>query len=95
MKAVVLAAGKGARMGPFTISEPKGMIPVANRPILEHVVAALVENSVRDIVMVVGYQRERIMSYFETGRRFGARIEYITQTKQLGTGHALWEAKGT
>ena len=93
MKAVILAAGKGARMGPFTVSEPKGMIPVANRPILEHVVSALVENNVRDIVIVVGYQRERIMSYFENGRKFGARIEYVTQSKRLGTAHALWEAK--
>lgn len=93
MKAVVLAAGKGARMGPFTISEPKVMIPVANRPILEHVVSALVENSIREIVIVVGYQRERIMSHFEDGGQFGAKIEYVTQVKRLGTGHALWESR--
>ena len=93
MKAVVLAAGKGARMGPFTISEPKVMIPVANKPILEHVISALVENSIREIVIVVGYQRERIMSRFEDGGQFGARIEYVTQAKRLGTGHALWESK--
>jgi len=93
MKAVILAAGKGARMGPFTVSEPKVMIPVANKPILEHVINALVNNNVRDIIIVVGYRRERIMSYFEDGKRFGTKIEYITQTKQLGTAHALWEAK--
>lgn len=93
MKAVILAAGKGARMGPFTVTEPKVMIPVANKPILEHVISALVQNSVLDIVIVVGYQREKIMSYFEDGRRFGATIEYVNQAKRLGTGHALWESK--
>ena len=93
MKTVVLAAGKGARMGPFTASRPKGMIPVANKPILEYVIAALVENNLRDIVMVVGYQREGIMSYFDDGRRFGAKIEYVSQTKQMGTAHALWETR--
>ncbi len=93
MKAVILAAGKGARMGPFTVSEPKVMIRVANKPILEHVIAALVENNVRDIVIVVGYRFEKIMSYFEDGRRFGAKIEYVQQTKQLGTAHALFSAR--
>jgi len=94
MKAVVLSAGEGARMGPFTASEPKVMIPVGNRPILEYVVQALVENGIRDLVLVVGYHRERILSHFEDGKAFGARIQYVTQSKQLGTAHALLEARG-
>src|SRR2546426_11979161 len=94
MKAVVLAAGEGARMGPFTASEPKVMIPVGNRPILEHVVRALVDEGVHDIVLVVGYRRERIMSYFQDGKAFGARIEDSVQNKQLGTAHSLLEARG-
>jgi glucose-1-phosphate thymidylyltransferase len=95
MKAVVLAAGEGARMGPFTTSEPKVMIPVGNRPILEYVVQSLVDNAIHDIVLVVGYHRERIMSHFEDGRAFGARMEYVTQEKQLGTAHALFAARDT
>jgi len=89
MKAVILAAGEGMRLRPLTVSEPKVMIPVANRPILEYVVDALVKNDVRDIVMVVGYRKERIMSYFQDGKRFGARIDYVVQDRQLGNGHAL------
>jgi glucose-1-phosphate thymidylyltransferase len=65
------------------------MLPVAGRPILQHVVQSLVASGVREIVMVVGYKKERIMSYFEDGRRFGASIEYVVQEKQLGTAHAL------
>jgi UDP-N-acetylglucosamine diphosphorylase / glucose-1-phosphate thymidylyltransferase / UDP-N-acetylgalactosamine diphosphorylase / glucosamine-1-phosphate N-acetyltransferase / galactosamine-1-phosphate N-acetyltransferase len=89
LKAVVLAAGEGTRLRPFTMSKPKGMIPVGNRPILEYIVEALVQNRVKDIVMVVGYRKDSILSHFEDGHRFGANIEYITQDKQLGTAHAL------
>jgi glucose-1-phosphate thymidylyltransferase len=93
MKAVILAAGKGTRLDPFTVTQPKVMIDVANRPILEYVVESLVKNAVRDIVMVVGYKKEKIMSHFEDGGDFDANIEYVTQSKQLGTAHALFAAK--
>src|SRR5206468_13039937 len=93
MKAVILAAGEGARMGPFTASVPKVMIPVGNRPLLESVVQALVENGVRDLVFVVGYRRERIQSHFQDGKSFHARITYVTQQKQLGTAHGVSEAR--
>ncbi len=93
MKAVVLAAGEGMRLRPLTVSEPKVMIPIANRPILEYVVDSLVRNNIREIVMVVGYRKERIMSHFEDGKKYGARIEYVVQEKQLGNGHALLSAK--
>lgn len=93
MKAVILAAGEGMRLRPLTVSEPKVMIPIANRPILEYVVESLVKNEVRDIVMVVGYRKERIMSHFEDGKKYGAQMEYVVQDKQLGNGHALLSAK--
>src|SRR5947199_376935 len=93
MKAVILAAGEGARMGPFTASVPKVMIPVGNRPLLEYVVQALVDNGIRDLIFIVGYRRERIQSHFQDGKAFGAHITYVTQTKQLGTAHAIWEAR--
>ncbi|MBN1109195.1 MAG: NTP transferase domain-containing protein [Methanomassiliicoccales archaeon] len=87
MKAVILAAGEGTRLRPFTVSRPKVMIPIANRPILEYVVRALAANGITDIVLVVGYMKERIMSFFGNGSRFGVRISYAIQEKQLGTAH--------
>jgi len=92
MKAVVLAAGEGTRLRPFTVSRPKVMIPVGRRPMMEYVVRSLVENGITDIVMVVGYKKERIMTHFEDGSRFGARIGYAFQERQLGTAHALLAA---
>ena len=94
MQAVILAAGEGTRLRPFTLTRPKVMLPVGNRPILEFVVESLVANGVRDIVIVVGYHKERIMSFFGDGSKFGAKISYVFQDKQLGTGHALTYLKG-
>ena len=88
MKAVILAAGEGTRLRPFTVSRPKVMIPIGNRPILEYVVRALAANGITEIVLVVGYMKERIMSFFGNGSRFGVRISYAIQEKQLGTAHA-------
>ena len=94
MKAVILAAGEGTRLRPFTNSRPKVMLPVANKPILSYVVHALVESGIKDIVMVVGYKKERIMSHFGDGKNHGANIQYVFQEKQLGTAPALKAVKG-
>ncbi|MEE9151969.1 MAG: bifunctional sugar-1-phosphate nucleotidylyltransferase/acetyltransferase [Thermoplasmata archaeon] len=93
MKAVILAAGEGTRLRPFTVSRPKVMIPIANRPIIEYAVEALSQNGIKDIIIVVGYKKERIMSHFEDGKKFGVDIKYITQAKPLGTAHALFQAQ--
>jgi len=93
-QAVVLAAGEGQRLRPFTATKPKVMIKVANKPILEHVVSALRAAGIFDIIMVVGYRKERIMDYFGDGSKFGVKISYAFQNQQLGTAHALKQAEG-
>lgn len=89
MKAVILAAGEGIRCRPLTATRSKVMLPVANKPILEHVIDSLSKNDIKDIILVVGYERERIMNYFEDGIDFGVNIKYIYQKAQLGTAHAI------
>ncbi len=89
MKAVILAAGEGRRCRPLTLTRSKVMLPVANKPILEHIINALVENDIKDIVLVVGYEKERIMDYFEDGLNFGVKIKYVEQKVQIGTAHAI------
>lgn len=93
MKAVILAAGEGKRCRPLTLTRSKVMLPVANKPILEHVISALVKNDIQDIILVVGYEKERIMDYFEDGLNFGVKIEYIEQKAQIGTAHAISQAR--
>ena len=91
MKAVILAAGEGRRLRPFTETLPKVMLPVANKPILEYVVDAVKKSGITDIIIVVGYKKEVIMEYFKNYK--GAKITYVEQNKQLGTAHALLQAK--
>ncbi len=90
--AVVLAAGKGTRLQPLTQSRPKPMLPAANRPILEHVLDALVDAGIERLVLVVGYRRERVQSYVGPTYR-DTPVEYVIQDKQLGSGHALLQAE--
>lgn len=88
VQAVVLAAGEGTRMRPLTFTRPKVMLPIANRPILEHLFVSLKEAGVSRVVLVVGYRDETIRDYF--GNEWdGISIEYANQRRQLGTADAL------
>ena len=90
--AVVLAAGEGMRLRPMTRNRPKPMLHAANRPILEYVLDALVDSGTEDIVLVVGYKHDRVQNHFGPHYR-DVPITYVRQNKQLGTGHALLEAR--
>jgi len=90
---VVLAAGEGTRMRPLTGSRPKVMIPIANRPMLEHLLCACRESGITEFVLVVGYKEQAIREYFGDGTDFGIQIQYVRQTQQAGTADALLAAK--
>lgn len=91
MQAVILAAGAGTRMRPLTAGRPKGMLPIANRPILEHIVIQAGLAGISDFVLVVGqdYKDELITRYFGDGRKWGVKISYRTQPHASGTADAL------
>ena len=93
MKAVVLAAGEGSTPRPLTGNASKGMLPVGNKPIISYVIEALSECNIRDIVVVVGYKKEKVMNFLGDGKHLGVKIEYVKQKFQLGTAHALFQAK--
>jgi UDP-N-acetylglucosamine diphosphorylase/glucosamine-1-phosphate N-acetyltransferase len=92
-QAVILAAGEGQRLRPFTLTRPKAMLTIADKPILQFVVESLVTAGIRDIICVVGYRKEQVYDYMGDGERFGAEITYVTQEAQLGTAHALARVK--
>ncbi|RZN36591.1 MAG: glucose-1-phosphate thymidylyltransferase [Methanosarcinales archaeon] len=89
MKAVILAAGEGTRMRPLTTTHPKVMLPVANRPILEHIIKSARDGGITDFVCVVGYRSDMIRDYFGDGRQLNIHINYVEQKQQLGTAHAI------
>jgi len=92
-QAVILAAGEGQRLRPFTATKPKVMLSIAGRPILQYVIESLAQNGIRNIVLVVGYKREQVFDYLGSGEQFGVDITYVIQERQLGTAHALAQAK--
>lgn len=92
-KAVILAAGEGSRLRPFTEDMPKVMLPVGNKPIMEYLIRSLCECGIRKLILVIGYKKETIMGYFGDGRDWNIEIKYVFQDRQIGTGHALLQAE--
>ena len=89
MKAVILAAGEGSRMRPLTSDRPKVMLPIAGKPILEHLLIEAKQAGIAEFVFVVGYGDEPVRDYFGSGGTWGVKISYANQRKQLGTADAL------
>src|SRR2546423_7983169 len=88
MKAVILAAGKGTRMGDLTNECPKPMLKVQGKPILEHIIQGLQQNGIVELFIVTGFRAEVIEDYFGNGSKLGVKIDYGRQTVQDGTGKA-------
>jgi UDP-N-acetylglucosamine diphosphorylase/glucosamine-1-phosphate N-acetyltransferase len=93
VKAVVLAAGEGARLQPITLTRPKHLISIGGKPILEHCLTAIKACGISEIVIVVHYMAEAIREYFGSGEKLGLKIEYAYQKGVLGTGNAAGVAE--
>lgn len=93
MKAVILAAGKGTRLGELTKIIPKPMIPVNGKPVIEYVICGIQKAGIDEFVLVTKYLSEKIEDYFGDGSRFGIRIQYARQGEKYGTGAALASAR--
>lgn len=93
MKAVILAGGLGTRLQPYTTFLPKPMLPLGEKPLLEHLIEWSKKNGVKDIVLCVSYLRKTIQDYFEDGKNFGVNIEYAISNKPLATAGQLKTAQ--
>jgi len=94
LKAIILAAGEGYRMRPLTYTRPKVMLPLANKPILEHLLIEANKAGIKEFIFIVGYRDEQVRDYFGSGSRWGVRIDYSTQRRQLGTADAIKTVEG-
>ncbi len=92
MKAVIMAGGEGTRLRPLTYNQPKPMIPMANRALMEHVVALLRRHGFNEIVVTVGFQANAIQTYFGNGDEFGVEIVYANEESPLGTAGSVRNA---
>lgn len=89
MECVVLAAGEGKRMRPLTAKRPKVMLPLANRPMMEHLILATRDAGIKDFILVVGHGEREIRKYFGDGSIFGINVTYAAQRHQYGTADAV------
>lgn len=87
--AVIMAGGKGERLGELTTAIPKPMLPLGDRPMLQHIVEHLVAHGIRRIFISVNHYAKMIEDHFGDGGRFLCRIEYLHEDRPLGTGGAL------
>ena len=93
MRVAILAAGEGVRLRPLTENRPKHMIPIAGRPIIQHLIETFRHNGVRRFTIVVGYLKEAIQTYLSDGSRLDVEIDYVTQAKAKGTADAVAQLK--
>src|SRR5512132_3484197 len=93
MKAVIMAGGEGTRLRPLTSNAPKPMMPIANAPMMEHIVGLLHRHGFDDIVVTVAFMANHIRNYFGDGSELGVRMVYATEETPLGTAGSVLNAR--
>ncbi|SRR5579883_706735 len=84
MKAMVLAAGVGSRLDPLTTSVPKPLVPIANRPVMEHILRLLAKNGITDLIANLHYLPDQLRQYFGDGRDFGVNLQFHFERELSG-----------
>lgn len=84
MKAMILAAGVGSRLDPLTRNLPKPLVPIVNRPVMQHIVELLRKHGFTDIMVNLHYLGDQIAEYFGDGSRFGVSIHYSHEDQLWG-----------
>ena len=93
MKAVVMAGGEGTRLRPMTASMPKPLLPIVNKPIMEHVLRLLARHGISETVVTVQFLASLVRNYFGDGEEFGMRLRYATEETPLGTAGSVKNAE--
>ncbi len=93
MKAVIMAGGEGTRLRPLTSNAPKPMLPVCNRPMMEHIIQLLAQHGFDEIVVTVAFLANHIKTYFGDGSEFGVTMRYADEPVPLGTAGSVGNAR--
>src|SRR6478672_4436243 len=88
-----MAGGEGSRLRPLTSNQPKPMMPLVNRPMMEHIVGLLRRHGFEEIVVTLAFMPNAIRTYFGDGSEFGVRMVYATEEQPLGTAGSVGNAK--
>ncbi|HUR07152.1 MAG TPA: mannose-1-phosphate guanyltransferase [Nonomuraea sp.] len=93
MRAVVMAGGAGTRLRPMTANQPKPLLPVVNKPIMEHVLRLLKRHGFDETVVTVQFLASLIRTYFGDGDELGMHLSYATEETPLGTAGSVKNAE--
>ena len=93
MQVVILVGGEGTRLRPLTCNTPKAIVPILNRPFLEHLLLYLKGHGVTDVILAMGYLPNLVQGCLGDGSRLGMRITYVTEKSPLGTAGAVKHAE--
>lgn len=94
MQGMVLAAGVGSRLEPLTTHTPKPMVPLANRPAMEHILALLANHGISDVAANLWYLPDQIKSYFGDGSKLGVQLRYSEERELMGTAGGVKKLSG-
>jgi mannose-1-phosphate guanylyltransferase / phosphomannomutase len=92
-KAVIMAGGEGTRLRPLTSNQPKPMVPLANRPLMEHILLLLKRHGFEDVVVTVQFLASLVRTYFGDGTDLGMSVTYATEETPLGTAGSVKNAQ--
>jgi mannose-1-phosphate guanylyltransferase / phosphomannomutase len=93
VKAVVMAGGQGTRLRPLTSNQPKPMVPIANKPTVQHILELLARHGITDVVMTVAFMPQLLRNHFGDGSSLGMNIEYSVEESPLGTAGSVKNAE--
>lgn len=93
MKAVIMAGGQGSRLRPLTCNQPKPMVPVLNKPVMEYAIELLRKHGITEIAVTLQYLPNKIKEYFGDGSRWGVNLHYFEETLPLGTAGSVKNAE--
>ncbi len=94
MKAVLLCGGEGTRMRPLTLETPKPLLKIDDKTILEYIFENLKGNEIYEVVLTIGYLKNKIKTYFEDGSKIGMKIEYLEEDEKKNTAGSILPLKG-
>ena len=84
-RAIILAGGKGTRLKPYTISLPKPLVPIKDKPILEIIISQLASYGFNHITITINHMADIIKAFFNDGSKWGVKIDYSLEKKPLST----------
>ena len=92
MRCIIPAAGKGTRLRPQTHTKPKALLSLGNKPIISHIMDNIIEAKIKDFIIIVGYEKDKLINYIESNYEKTCKYTFIEQKNRRGLGHAIHSA---